>query len=73
MLAPDIRRVRPDEAGLLTTLAEPTFRDAWQDDNDPEDFETYCHFFSWVEKRRPGSCCYLDTCALNWFFPSCTG
>jgi ribosomal protein S18 acetylase RimI-like enzyme len=37
-----IRRVDPFETEALCSLAERTFRDAWQDDNDPENFEAYC-------------------------------
>ncbi len=47
---PDIYRVRPDEVDLLTALAERTFREAWQDDNDPENFEIYCRANFTTEK-----------------------
>lgn len=37
-----IKKVQPDDAETLRTLAERTFRDAWQDENEPEAFEQYC-------------------------------
>lgn len=46
MLTLTIRRIASDEAPLLREIAEHTFRDAWQDQNEPEEFEAYCreHF-----------------------------
>jgi len=37
-----ITKVQPADAETLRTLAERTFRDAWQDENEPEAFEAYC-------------------------------
>ena len=37
-----IKKVQSDEAETLRDLAERTFRDAWQDENEPEAFEQYC-------------------------------
>lgn len=37
-----ITKVQPADAETLRDLAERTFRDAWQDANEPEAFETYC-------------------------------
>ena len=42
MLTLDIRLVQEKEIELLCALAERTFRDAWQDENDPDEFEAYC-------------------------------
>jgi ribosomal protein S18 acetylase RimI-like enzyme len=45
MSLPDALQIRPaTEADLpaLLALAERTFREAWADDNDPENFERYC-------------------------------
>ncbi len=41
-----IRPVEPDELPLLLQLAERTFREAWQAQNNPVHFEDYCrtHF-----------------------------
>lgn len=41
-----IAKVQPADAETLRDLAERTFRDAWQADNEPEAFEAYCreHF-----------------------------
>ncbi len=41
-----IRRVDADQLPVLRRLAEETFRDAWQAQNDPVHFEAYCraHF-----------------------------
>ena len=49
---------------VLRTFAERTFREAWQDDNDPDDFEAYCreHFAAdslAAELEHPGSEFYL--------------
>ncbi|MCW5921972.1 MAG: GNAT family N-acetyltransferase [Saprospiraceae bacterium] len=37
-----IKKVQPADAETLRTLAERTFRDAWQTQNDPVAFEAYC-------------------------------
>ncbi|MBX2889840.1 MAG: GNAT family N-acetyltransferase [Saprospiraceae bacterium] len=37
-----IKKVQPADAEILRTLAERTFRDAWQTQNDPVAFEAYC-------------------------------
>ena len=37
-----ITKVQPADAEALRYLAERTFRDAWQDENEPEAFEQYC-------------------------------
>lgn len=37
-----IRKVQASDAEILRALAERTFRVAWQDENEPEAFETYC-------------------------------
>ena len=46
----EIRRVQKNEVALLRDLAERTFRDAWQDDNAPDDFEAYCRENFTLEK-----------------------
>lgn len=45
-----ILKVRPADAPPLRELAERSFRDAWQDDNEPNAFEAYCREHFTVEK-----------------------
>jgi GNAT superfamily N-acetyltransferase len=47
-----IRRVESPDLATLCALAERTFRDAWQDENDPENFEAYCREHFSPEKLR---------------------
>ncbi len=42
MQQPTIRTITTPDLPALRDLAERTFRDAWQHDNDPEQFEAYC-------------------------------
>ncbi|MBK8193833.1 MAG: GNAT family N-acetyltransferase [Lewinellaceae bacterium] len=57
-------RVDLERLEVLRAFAERTFREAWQDDNDPDDFEAYCrkHFaadYLATELEQPGSEFYL--------------
>ncbi|HRI62513.1 MAG TPA: GNAT family N-acetyltransferase [Saprospiraceae bacterium] len=45
-----IRPVKLSEVAILRDLAETTFRDAWQDQNAPEEFEAYCREHFTLEK-----------------------
>ncbi|MCB0575174.1 MAG: GNAT family N-acetyltransferase [Saprospiraceae bacterium] len=61
-----IKKVLSEDLETLRALAERTFRDAWQDDNTPENFETYCSRKFSAERFReeyeqPGSEFYLGT------------
>ncbi|MBV6442050.1 MAG: Spermidine/spermine N(1)-acetyltransferase [Saprospiraceae bacterium] len=49
-----IKKVRLADAEILRALAERTFRDAWQDENEPEAFEQYCreHFSTEAAKTE---------------------
>ncbi len=56
--------VQPGEWNILRDFAEQTFRIAWQDDNEPEEFEAYCRQAFTLEKFHaeravPGAEFYL--------------
>lgn len=61
---PKIRLATDQDLPVLCAFAERTFRDAWQADNDPEEFELYCRE-SFTEERfgaemeEPGATFYL--------------
>jgi GNAT superfamily N-acetyltransferase len=60
----DIRIADFDDLPVLVALAERTFRDAWQADNDPVEFEQYCQTSFTIDRFRdemqqPGATFYL--------------
>ncbi|MEI6408571.1 MAG: GNAT family N-acetyltransferase [Bacteroidota bacterium] len=61
---PEIRIANFDDLPVLVALAERTFRDAWQADNDPVEFEQYCITSFTIDQFRdemltPGATFYL--------------
>ena len=49
---PLVRLVQPDELELLRSFAERTFRMAWEEQNDPAEFEAYCQQAFTLEKLQ---------------------
>jgi len=61
---PEIRIANFDDLPVLVAFAERTFRDAWQAENDPVEFEHYCQTSFTIERFRdemqqPGATFYL--------------